>query len=280
MVAAAFYPLAEIVSRVGGSSVHVLTLVPPGQEAHLYEPTAQQAAALERAKLVIYIGDGFQPVVQRFVHQLPSSVQRLDVLSVLHLLPATRALPGTSGGRTAETLGGGGDPHVWLDPGNMRAMAAAVAEALVAIGTDPALVRRNLASYDASLAALASDLRLGLAHCATTYIVTGHQAFAYLAHATGLTQVAVAGISPEDEPSAATLASIVAFLRLHHVTTVFSERNLSPAIARTLASEAGAGTAQLDTLETLSHSQLAAGEDYVSLMRANLATLRSGLGCT
>ena len=95
-----------------------------------------------------------------------------------------------------------------------------------------------------------------------------------------VTQVAVAGLSPDDEPSASTLAALARFVRAHHIATVFVERNLSPALTRTLAHETGAATAVLDTMETLSHAQLAAGVDYDAVLRADLATLRRGLGCT
>ena len=59
------------------------------------------------------------------------------------------------------------------------------------------------------------------------------------------------------------------------MTTVFTETLVSSRVAETLAREAGVKTAVLDTVEGADDE----GEDYFSLMRANLATLRTALGC-
>jgi zinc transport system substrate-binding protein len=279
-VAAAFYPIGELVQQLGGTDVHELTVVPPGQEAHEYEPTPQQLASLERADVVFYLGRGFQPVVEQLVRQLPGRVRKVDLLDGLELRRMGTRLPGTDGAAPGETLTGGDDPHVWLDPTNMRVMAAEVASHLLDLGIAAATLDQRLTAYDASLTALDGEFHAGLAHCASPYLVTGHQAFGYLAAAYGLIQVAIAGISPEEEPSASTLEAVARFARSHHVTTIFFEQNLSTALARTVADEVGASTAVLGTLETLSDDQLRAGATYVSVMRENLATLRHGLDCT
>ena len=64
------------------------------------------------------------------------------------------------------------------------------------------------------------------------------------------------------------------------VTTVFTEELVSAEVAETLASEAGLATAVLSPLEGLTEERAAAGEDYLSVMRANLEVMRDGLGCT
>ena len=51
-------------------------------------------------------------------------------------------------------------------------------------------------------------------------------------------------------------------------------------VAETLAAEAGVDTAVLSPLEGLTDEQEAVGDDYLSVMRRNLETLRDGLDCT
>jgi zinc transport system substrate-binding protein len=46
-----------------------------------------------------------------------------------------------------------------------------------------------------------------------------------------------------------------------------------------VAREAGARTAVLDPIEGLTKDRRARGENYFTLMRDNLASLRRGLGC-
>ena len=68
-------------------------------------------------------------------------------------------------------------------------------------------------------------------------------------------------------------------MRATGATTVFAEPLVSDRVAQTVAREVGAEVAVLDPLEGLSEERLEAGEDYLSVMRENLAALREGLGC-
>ena len=266
VVVAAFAPIEEILRAVGGDAVRVVTLVPPGEEAHEYEPTAQQLQGIDGARFVAYLGGGFQSGVEKAIDTLPSAVERLDLLKGLTLLKV-------DDGSSAF------DPHVWLDPNNMIAMAEAIAARMSTV-IDPSIVTTNLQAYRAQLEQLDQTFSDGLRTCTSRMLVTGHRAFAYLAAAYQLDNVAVAGISPGEEPSAATLQHVADLAATNHVTTIFFEENLPPALSQTVADEVGATTAVLDPIESLSADQIAAGDDYVSLMNANLAALRKGLGCT
>ena len=109
--------------------------------------------------------------------------------------------------------------------------------------------------------------------------MTSHEAFAYLAQRYGLHQVAITGLSPEAEPSPRAVQHVVDSVRDTGATTVFFETLVSPRLAETVARESGARTAVLNPIEGLTDEQAARGDDYFSLMRANLANLRRALGC-
>ena len=265
VVAAALFPLAEIVQSIGGDVVSVVTIVPPGQEAHEYEPTPKQLTSLEHADIVLYLGDGFQPAVESVVNGLPDSIIKVDLLQGLTLLP----------------LEHGNDPHVWLSPENMRKMATVVAATLTrARAAEAPAFDARAARYQSELSALHDDFTAGLADCASTFLVTGHEAFGYLAAEYHLTQKAISGISPGDEPSAKTLEEVSAFVTQHDVSTIFFEENLPGDLARTVAHETGASTAVLNTLETRSDAEAKAGDTYSSLMRGNLTALQTALSCS
>lgn len=278
VVAASFAPIEELLRRVGGDEVRVVTIVPAGEEAHEYEPTAKDLQPVEQARFVAYLGNGFQEGVEKAIDGLPSEVRRLDLLDGLELLPVGEEIGADTGEEHADEHGGD-DPHVWLDPNRMVSMASAVADSLKGLGLDAASIEANLAAYTAELTSLDARLTAGLADCDSRLLVTGHHAFGYLADAYGLEQVAVAGISPSDEPSAATLQQVADFARENGVRTIFFEENLPGDLSRTVAEEIGADTAVLDPIESLSDEQLAAGASYVSVMDQNLAALRQGLGC-
>jgi zinc transport system substrate-binding protein len=262
-VVASAYPLAEAAERVGGRLVDVRDLTPPGVEPHDLELAPDDLAAIVGADLVVYVGAGFQPAVEDAVGQAEG--RALDVLSVV---PTLR-------------VGGAIDPHVWLDPERFADVVRALAEALAEM--DPAhraTYRQNADAYVGELRAIDEAYRAGLASCRSRLLVVSHAAFGYLARAYGLRQEAITGLSPESEPDPARLAELRDLVRAEGVTTVFTEELVSPAVARALAEEAGVRTAVLSPLEGLTPQEVAAGEDYGSIMRRNLRTLEVALGCS
>ena len=170
---------------------------------------------------------------------------------------------------------------MWLDPVLYSGIAARVATAIGEVeARDGARVAANAGDLDEDLMTLDAEFRRGLARCDTRMMITNHAAFGYLAAAYGLEQHAILGLSPESEPNPLRIAELAAEARAEGVTTVFTEELVAPEVAETLAAEAGVDTAVLSPLEGLTDEQEAAGDDYLSVMRRNLETLRDGLGCS
>jgi zinc transport system substrate-binding protein len=268
-VVASFYPLFEAAERVGGDLVDVTNLTAPGVEPHDLELAPDQAEAIATSDVVLYLGEGFQPAVQDAIGDAEGSA--VDLLAGLPTLEP----PGGS----EETLTV--DPHVWLDPMLYARMLDEVRAAFAGIAPEHASTfASNADAFTKEIDSLADEYAAGLAHCDRTLLVTSHAAFGYLAAAYGLTQESISGIAPDAEPSAQRLAELKTLVEEQGVTTVFTEDLVSPKVAQTLADEAGVGTAVLHTLEGLSDDEVAAGADYGSQMRENLATLRTALGCS
>jgi zinc transport system substrate-binding protein len=248
-VVAGLYPLAFAAEQVGGGDVAVRNLTAAGAEPHDLELTPRDVEAILGADLALYVGGGFQPAVEEAVAS--SDVPAVDVLEGLDLRE--------------------GDAHVWLDP--LR-----FAQVVERIGTvlGEEVAARELA---ARLRGLDEELSTGLADCRRRELVTTHDAFGYLAERYGLETIPITGNSPEAEPSPRDLEAVAGLVEERGVTTVFTETLVSPEIAETAAREAGAETADLNPLEGLTEDEVARGEDYFSVMRANLAALREGLGC-
>ena len=267
-VVAAFYPLFEAAQRVGGDLVQVRNLTPAGSEPHDLELNSRQVDQIEDAALVVFLGRGFQPALEKAAERARGA--KVDVLSGLGDLR-----PAGAGDDKLDV-----DPHVWLDPRLLKTVVGEVAGALAT--ADPA----NRAAYEANAGAYSRELDeldaafvAGLANCERRVIVTAHAAFGYLAGRYGLTQDAIAGLEPESEPSPQRLADLAAKVRADGTTTIFYETLVSPKVAESLAREAGVRTAVLDPLEGLTDADAKAGRTYVSGMRDNLATLRQALGC-
>jgi zinc transport system substrate-binding protein len=269
-VVASFYPLAEAASRVGGDLVSVENLTPPGVEPHDLELAPDDIEAIATADVIVYLGGGFQPAVEDALAEAEHAVT-IDALNAV----ATNAAP-ASEAEEGLTV----DPHVWLDPARYEEIVRAVAKALAkADPANEATYAANAQAYIAQIVALDEEFRAGLSDCGRTTIVTSHEAFGYLADAYGLTQVGILGLSPEAEPDPRRLAELRDLVEREGVTTIFAEELVSPKVAETLASEAGVQVAVLNPIESLTDAQEKAGEDYLSLMRENLDTLRKALDC-
>ena len=253
-VVAAFYPLAWAAEQLGGDGVEVVNLTPPGVEPHDIELTPGDVERVRDADLVLYLGEGFMPALEDAV---AGNGKALDLLAGEELLSAEDE--------------SGRDPHIWLDPMRYAAVVREIAEALGMPEASDSLVAR--------LTELDTELREGLASCERRRIVTSHAAFAYLADAYELDQLALTGLSPEAEPSPRALEALVNEVREEGTTTVFFEALVSPRLAETVARETSARTAALDPLEGLTEDEVADGEDYFSVMHENLAALREALGC-
>lgn len=266
-IVASFYPLAEAARVVGDGLVEVSNLTPPGVEPHDLELDPEQVVGLAEADIVLYAGRGLQPAVEDAVR----SVAEGTAVDVLAGMPAPA---GVDGGAVAA------DPHVWLDPVLMQSIVGVVEGAIVrALESGDRAVHANADAYRSRIAELAQDYRAGLSRCRRRELVTSHAAFGYLARRYGLVERPITGVSPEAEPDPSTLAELAATVARDGTTTIFLEPLASPRAAQTLAREAGVRTAVLNPIEGLTEEEIAQGHGYVSLMRANLAALRKGLGC-
>jgi zinc transport system substrate-binding protein len=275
LVATAFYPLHFVSSRVAGDHLEVRNLTTPGGEPHDLELSVRQTATLSRAGLVVK-QHGFQPAVDDAVDQNAHG-EVLDVADVVGLREAgDHHEDHEHAGEETHGDEGDLDPHFWLDPLLMADLADAVADAMAEL--DPG----HAADYAANAGALRADLeRLdreyadGLASCERRTVVVNHDAFGYLSRY-GLHFEPIAGLTPGAEPTPGDLARLRDLIRDEGVTTVFSETLVSPKTAETLAHDLDIRAAVLDPVEGLEEGR---GDDYLSLMRQNLAELREANGC-
>lgn len=269
-VVASFYPLFEFSRAVGGERAIVRNLVPAGGEPHAYEPTPRDIVAFARSDVVVYNGLGFEPWLVRLLRQVPARVVRVHASAGLPRLVAA-----------ADEARRRPDPHVWLDPVLAQRQVATIAAGLGR--ADPAgraVYEANARAYRARLQALHDRYRRTLAPCRKQVFVVSHAAFGYLAARYGLTQVAVAGLEPDAEPSPARIREILRVVRRHGVTVIYYETLVSSRVAATIAREVGARTLILNPIEGLTDEEVRRGKTYLAVMEDNLRHLAQGLDCS
>jgi zinc transport system substrate-binding protein len=296
-VLAGFYPLEFVAARVGGDRASVSSLTPPGVEAHDLELAPRDVAGIGDADLVVYL-EGFQPAVDEAVSQeAPDSSFEVGAVADLDVEAGEHSHEGTdeahaedehadqaNGDEHADQANGdddaheGTDSHFWLDPTKLAAVTESTADRLAELDPEgEEEFRDHAADLVAELVALDEEMTMGLSTCETRTMVVSHEAYGYLAARYDIEQVGISGLTPDDEPSAAQMAELVAFVRDNDIRTVYYETLVSPEVAETIAAEAGVETAVLDPIEGLTDDSQ--GTDYLEMMRANLANLQAGQPC-
>ena len=269
---AGFFPLAWVTEQVAGDDWEVTNLTQPGGEPHDLGLSIAATADLDDADVVVFEHE-FQPEIDDAVENV-SDAEVVDAAEVVELRPLEEA-PDEEAEEGDDHSGA--DPHFWQDPLLMADLGDAVADALAVVDADGAAAyRENAKDLRTELEQLDTEFTQGLTDCERDTVVVSHEAFGYLERY-GLRFEGIAGLSPDAEPTPAVLGELEDLIAAEGITTVFSERLASPAMAESLASDTGVETAVLDPIEGPGEGDDAG--DYVDLMQQNLAALRRANGC-
>lgn len=272
-IVATVLPLAEFARDIAGNLGEVEMLLPPGADVHTWQPRISDIRRLEKADLVISVGNGLEPWLDSLLKSLtPGRRNRLEASAGLDLLPA-------EGDEDHHSHSHGEiDPHVWLDFRQDELIVDALAGAISGLVPDRAeTFRRNAASLKERLRALDERYRAGLSgYAGRTFLVAGHSAFAYLARRYDLHQTAVYGLSPDAAPTTRETAAVISRAKAEKTSTVFYEPSAGDKLARVIAAEIGADVRVLYPGHNLAPDQAAGGTDFFRLMEENLESLIHG----
>lgn len=262
-VVTSIYPLYEFSKRIGGENANVSILVPAGAEPHDWEPGPQDVIRIESARIFVYNGAGLEPYVDRIITKTES--QRLIVVN-------------SSEGIELIKEGNTPDPHIWLDPVLAKHQVDAIEKAFIkADPNNSSYYTANAEALKQDLDALDANISKELAPAKKRVFITAHASFGYFAKRYNLTQIAIAGLSPDIEPSPAKIAEIVRVAKENDIKYIFFETLVSPRLSQTIAKETGAQTLVLNPIEGLSEDQIKRGENYFTVMQENLKNLKIAL---
>ncbi len=267
--------LGDVVEELVGDTADVTTLMRPNADPHSFEISAQEAAALDRADLVVSNGLGLEEGLQHHLDRVEAAGGAQFVAGA-HITP----LSGQEGAATA-------DPHFWTDPTRMIEVVDALG-ALLASGELPgfdgaarAEIGERTASYAARLTALDAEIedRFAAIPSAQRALVTNHHVFAYLAERYGFRVLgtAIPGGTTLAAPSAADLRSLVTAIGEAGVPAIFAETSAPDRLMQVLAEEADIEV-RVVPLFTESLSEPGAGaESYTEMLATNAERIASGL---
>ncbi|MCQ4281295.1 metal ABC transporter substrate-binding protein [Pseudomonas stutzeri] len=265
-VVTSFSILADLAQQVGGDRIELTNLVDADADAHVYEPSPDDAKALLRADLIVANGLGFEPWLERLLASSDPAGKRINASAgvvPLMLEEDGEQVP---------------DPHAWQSLINAEIYVRNITKALVQL--DPDHREGYEARRDAYLGRLHALLKRADAQIASLpasqrKVVTSHDAFGYLGQAWQLDFIAPQGLSTHDEPSAAEVAALIRQLRNEGVRAVFVENIRDPRLIEQIAEEAGAnvgGTLYSDALASEGPAST-----YLGMFEHNLETLMAAL---
>ncbi len=260
-VVTTLFPLYDFSRQIGGDRVSVYLLLPPGVEAHVYEPTPQDIVRIVQADVFVYTGEAMEPWAE-------------DLLA------------GVSGDRLVGADSSQGillteDPHFWLDPARAKAMVGNIARAL--IRADPEnrdYYEESAKIYKEKLTALDRNIADAMARVQQrTILHSGHFAFGYFTKRYGLEHLSpYRGFEPNSQPTPKNIVELINKMAALSVKVIYYEELLEPEVGRVITQETGAEMMLLHGVHNVSKKELARGVSYISIMEENLENLKIGLG--
>ncbi len=281
-VIATIFPVFDFVRVVGGGRVSVSMLMPPGTEAHSYEPKPSDIGKLNKADLFVFMDKDMEPWALDLVAGLgaegPKVLEAGLGVPVMLLESEEHVHDEDDGAYHTRSIAY--DPHIWLDLTNASYIVKRISEELSEIdpeGTN--YYATNASSYIDKLAELDAEFMEAVRNSSTRTIVHGgHYAFGYLANRYGLEYVAAQGFSPDSEPGPKQMMQLMDVIKRTGVKYIFYEELIEPKVAKAISEETGVGMLLLHAGHNVSKQQLESGVSFLDLMEGNLDNLKIGLG--
>jgi len=229
--------LEDIVKEVGGDRVEVTSIVKGLENPHTYAPSPSDVLALSRADMLVKMGvTGLEP----WVNSLLVSAENEGLLVV----NATKGIRM----RYDDTIGCE-NPHVWMDPENMKRMVETIKGGLIA--ADPAnraYYEVNAERYLEELDELEAEIVSKTAAYRGTKVVEVHPAFMYLLDRIGFERVGTIERREGGGVSAQHVALIEDTIKKEDVKLIIDMPQLSSPIVDQIAADTGVAVVELTPL--------------------------------
>jgi zinc transport system substrate-binding protein len=266
-----FYPTTYFTQRLAGDLVTVVCPVPADEDAIFWKPDDATVARYQKADLIVVNGADFEKWV------LATSLPQARVVDTAKPFAAgfvkfEKAVT-HSHGPAGEHAHEGIDGHTWLDPINAKVQAGEIAKALAKLlPAHAATFEANLKALRADLDALDAGLKTVTEKLAGAPLLASHPAYNYVAKRYSW-NVKNLDLDPGEMPSDEAFAAIKALLAEHPAKIILWESFPLSEIAKRFAEELGLRSVEFSPCELVDPEALAGGEDYLSVMKRNLANL-------
>jgi zinc transport system substrate-binding protein len=276
------FPLYDFAKNVGGDKIDAILLLPPGIEAHEFEPRPTDITRINNAGIFIYTGKFMEP----WVNNILKSITNKSLIVVDSSLGVTLLNQSQEFEPEDERQGHGSpsaiDPHIWLDFSNSQKMVDHICDAMIEKDPqDKEFYIKNAADYNLRLSQLDQQFRKTLSHCKyRTIVYGGHFALGYMAKRYDLTFISTyKGFTPDSEPTARNMAELIEKIKKLGVKYLYYEELISPKVATVLADETGTKLLPLYSAHNVSKDEMIKSVGFISIMQQTLENLKVGLEC-
>lgn len=264
------YPLEFIIETIGEDTVDVESIIPPGADAHSYELTMQDMTKYAGADAFIYVGG----TMETFSDSISNALSGQPV-ELIHLYTHEELFTPAhdTHDHDHEHDHGDFDPHIWISPTRMMAVAEIIKDELIALNPETReFYQDNYEILIEELEMLDQAFHDTLADKNNGHIIVPHAAYGYWSEY-GITQIPLSGYSMSDEPSQRQLQDVVMTAAEHDIDFVLFEQNVESRIPEVIQNEIGAETRTIHNLEVRLQEEIDNEEDYFDIMYRNLEVL-------
>jgi zinc transport system substrate-binding protein len=279
-VTSVIFPSYDFVRAIAGDRVNLIMLLPPGSEAHSYEPTPLDIITIKDSDLFIYPGGENSKWVDRILDSISNLSENMVVLNMIDLVEAVEEELVEGMEEEGEEDEAAFDEHVWTSPRNVKAIVAAITDALCELDSANAdFFRQNAADYYARLDELDASFKAVVDSAKRKTVIFGDRfPFRYLADAYAFDYFAAfPGCSTDTEPSAATVAFLINKVKSEQVPVIFHIELSNERMADTISEATGAKKLLLHSCHNLTKNDFEKGLTYLDIQKANVVNLKEAL---
>ena len=282
------FPAYDFAREIAGEKANVVLLVPPGSEAHSFEPTPQDIIRVENCDLLLCNGGESEVWLEEILEGRENQILTLVMMDCVETLEeeTKEGMQGVSHdheheGHEEHEHEEEYDEHVWTSPVNAELIVSALCERLCEIDPENSgFYRANGERYVSALGELDAAFRETVENGKfDTLIFADRFPVRYFVEEYGLDYYAAfPGCADDTEPSAKTVAFLIDKVRSEDIPAVMFIEFSNEKMADVICEDTGCEKLLFHSCHNVSAQQLKEGVSYLELMWGNVESLKEALG--
>lgn len=267
--------ISDLVRNIGGEEVHVMSLMGPGIDPHLYKASEGDVHKLSSADIIFYNGLHLEGKMVDVFEKMER--QNKTIANLGRAIDPSKLIESAN-------FGGNYDPHIWFSVSLFMDLAREAARVLIEYQPESqTYFESNLEDYLLELEKLDADLRTLVESLPVEKrrLVTAHDAFSYFGQEYDFEVVGLQGISTATEAGVQDVRTLTKYIVDHQIKSIFIESSVPTRTIEALRQAVLAQNHQVEIGGTLYSDALGdenSDEDtYIGMFLYNMKTITAGL---